>query len=243
MTGAELLPDAMEEAEDLSDALFRLRDHLGPHGVRDLVYHYSLHSHTNLQHDMVFGFTLPDELIALYYAVGGLDNDAVSDDMDDQATPTLAHLSDMKSRQKNGANVRVDFAIEAEKMGYTTLLICPIADAARLGSGGMTFYQEDRKKAPLMDSDFLMQVARKFHHSVKLNGQLGDYFCLTPKEKQTLYWSALGRTGEDMAKLAGVSTRSIELRLQSARQKLRANNTTEAVYRGVAHGILPLQDA
>jgi len=241
MAGAEHLPDALEEADGLTSALVRLRDHLEPHGVRDVVYGYILQNRSHVRHDRVFAFTLPDELMAVYYAGGGFDKDPVASDIGDMTTPILTHLKDVKALNTNGASGNFQFASDAVNLGYTTTLTCPVGDTERLGMGSMTFYQEDRDKAPLMDNDFLMQVARKFHHSVKLNGQLGDYFGLTPKEKETLYWSALGRTGDDMAKLAGVSTRSIELRLQSARQKLRANNTTEAVYRGVAHGILPLQ--
>lgn len=62
---------------------------------------------------------------------------------------------------------------------------------------------------------------------------------LTPREKEVLMWAALGLSSKQTARKLGITFRTVEWHLESARVKLSANNKVHAVSKAVAHGIIP----
>lgn len=241
MSRCKLLPAGIEAASDLQSALVMFRDFQKRHGVRDLVYAYMLQGNSHIRNDLVFIATLPDTLMKAYYEGGGLNNDPMADEMEAMTVPTSAHFKDLIVRMQNGGKFRFRFAEVALEMGYTTMMTTPVLDTERFGIAGVSFYQESRKPSTDMDEEHLWAAARAFHTSVKAHGQLAEHFGLSPQEIEALSLSGFGRSAEDIADVKQVTPRTIEMRLQSARKKLKAKTTTEAVYRCVAYGILPIK--
>ncbi|SEL34678.1 transcriptional regulator, LuxR family [Roseivivax marinus] len=63
-------------------------------------------------------------------------------------------------------------------------------------------------------------------------------FELSQREREVLQWAALGKTQQDIADIVGISHRTVEVHLRSARTKLSALTTPQAVGRGIALGLI-----
>jgi LuxR family quorum sensing-dependent transcriptional regulator len=63
---------------------------------------------------------------------------------------------------------------------------------------------------------------------------------LTPREREVLTWSAIGKTSEDIADILGVSTRTIVAHAVNATAKLGATSRTHAVAKSLALGLIRL---
>lgn len=76
----------------------------------------------------------------------------------------------------------------------------------------------------VMRSDVLMRSLRVPH--------------LSTREREILQWCAAGKSQQDMADILGISQRTVEVHLRSAREKLYALTTPQAVGRAVAMGLI-----
>ena len=61
---------------------------------------------------------------------------------------------------------------------------------------------------------------------------------LSARETEILQWTAAGKSQLDIAEILGLSVRTVEVHLASARRKLIALNTPQAVGRAIALGII-----
>lgn len=61
---------------------------------------------------------------------------------------------------------------------------------------------------------------------------------LTDREAETLQWIAAGKTNTDIGDILGLAVRTVETHSQSARQKLKAISTPQAIGRAIALGII-----
>jgi len=61
---------------------------------------------------------------------------------------------------------------------------------------------------------------------------------LLPRERECLSWSAHGKTKGEIATILGISERTVKFHVDGARAKLDCSNTTHAVARGVALGLV-----
>ena len=61
---------------------------------------------------------------------------------------------------------------------------------------------------------------------------------LSAREREALQWSAAGKSQADIADILSISQRTVEVHLGSARTKLHALTTAQAVGRGIALGII-----
>lgn len=66
---------------------------------------------------------------------------------------------------------------------------------------------------------------------------------LTPRELEVLEWTAAGKTAWEIAKILGLSERTVNFHVQNAMRKLDATSKTEAAARAVACGLVRLQPA
>lgn len=64
---------------------------------------------------------------------------------------------------------------------------------------------------------------------------------LSPRESQVLRLAASGLTADLMARRLKLSERTVREYLSSARQKMRADNTTHAVAVAIQHGLISIQ--
>jgi DNA-binding CsgD family transcriptional regulator len=61
---------------------------------------------------------------------------------------------------------------------------------------------------------------------------------LSAREREALQWAAAGKSQADIADILSISQRTVEVHLGSARTKLHALTTAQAVGRGIALGII-----
>lgn len=61
---------------------------------------------------------------------------------------------------------------------------------------------------------------------------------LSTRETEILQWVAAGKSQQDVADILGIAQRTVEVHLASARDKLSALNTPQAVARGVSLGLI-----
>jgi DNA-binding CsgD family transcriptional regulator len=61
---------------------------------------------------------------------------------------------------------------------------------------------------------------------------------LTPRERECLTWSAVGKTSEDIATILGISEGVVRIHLRSAQHKLNCLNRTHSVAKALAHKLI-----
>lgn len=61
---------------------------------------------------------------------------------------------------------------------------------------------------------------------------------LSKREIEILQWTAAGKTQQDIGDILGISHRTVEVHLRSAREKLFALTTPQAVARAIAHRLI-----
>lgn len=61
---------------------------------------------------------------------------------------------------------------------------------------------------------------------------------LTPRERECLTWCAVGKTGDDIAAILGISEGVVRIHLQSAQHKLNCLNRTHTVAKAMAHNLI-----
>lgn len=76
----------------------------------------------------------------------------------------------------------------------------------------------------VMNSEPLMKTLRQPH--------------LSTRETEVLQWVAAGKSQQDIGDILGISPRTVEVHLRSAREKLCAISTSQAVGRAVSHGFI-----
>jgi DNA-binding CsgD family transcriptional regulator len=87
----------------------------------------------------------------------------------------------------------------------------------------------------------LQEAAVHFHDSVMASTTLGRYFhtpALSSREREILQWVAAGKAQQDVADILAIATRTVEVHLRSAREKLGALTTPQAVGRAIRLGFI-----
>jgi DNA-binding CsgD family transcriptional regulator len=65
---------------------------------------------------------------------------------------------------------------------------------------------------------------------------------LTEREKNCLYWSALGKTSRETAKLLQIQTGTVEQHRKKIKRKLQCKSMAEAVFKGMQMGYVPTSE-
>jgi len=87
----------------------------------------------------------------------------------------------------------------------------------------------------------LQIAAVHLHDSVMQSDQLIRalrFPALSGREREILQWVAAGKSQIDVADILMISHRTVEVHLRSAREKLRALTTAQAVGRAVSLGLI-----
>ena len=87
----------------------------------------------------------------------------------------------------------------------------------------------------------LQSAAVHFHDSVMRSGTLTALMklpALSRREREILQWVAAGKSQQDIGDILSISHRTVEVHLRSAREKLGALTTPQAVGRAVRLGIV-----
>ena len=87
----------------------------------------------------------------------------------------------------------------------------------------------------------LQMLAVHMHDSVMQSGVVNRALYapqLSQREREVLQWIAAGKSQADIAQILGISNRTVEVHLRSARDKMGALTTPQAVGRAVSSGII-----
>ena len=185
--------------------------------------------------------TLPEEFLKIYYESGGVKND-----------PIVNKLPDIKATEDHDNLALYDGGSLYRRHPLLVMLldhsidyglISPIRQRNGLGSI-LTFSNSENRKERICasrneDNKCLVEHATGiFHEYVHNNGFLKEMYNLTVKEVDTLNYIANGLSGSQIADRLKISERAVEKRLASARNKLGANNSANAVYRAMVLGLI-----
>lgn len=97
----------------------------------------------------------------------------------------------------------------------------------------------DKKKRQIINQ--VQAVAAQFHDSVMASSTLSGVFSkpsLSSREIEILHWVAAGKTAQDVADILNVSAKTVDVYLRSARTKLNALSTPQAIGRAVGFGFI-----
>jgi DNA-binding CsgD family transcriptional regulator len=225
-------------AENMPDGLQILKSNLKSQGVRDIVYTFMLYEKSYVRGDYMLHGTFPPEIRQLYEQSGGGAAFRFGEILAQISAPLffdIKALLDIKSPMHSYNSC----APHIYERGYHTAWIIPFSKEDIGGYGFLMLFQDSRSGAPVMDIKQLAKYAPLYHKSMKQHKQMAGYYGLTQKQCEALAGMAKGQTAGDIADHLGLTERSVELRLQEARKKLRARTTTEAAYKALAYGILP----
>lgn len=142
------------------------------------------------------------------------------------------------------AKPQLQFFDEASEFGIRCGFTVPFHDSAgRLSA--MTYASESRpeifKRDLRRSRDALHLMAMYFHIHVreKLGKSASETAAgLSPRECQCLRWSARGKTQWEIARILGISRRTVAFHLDNARAKLDSVTVTQAVAKAVREGLI-----
>lgn len=145
---------------------------------------------------------------------------------------------DRDHKFKSVFSVAKDFGISPR--GLTVPIRGPYGDRGLL-SVTRSCSQDEWEKLKRHIMGDLQTAAVHLHDSVMRSGALMKaigYSALSPREKEVLQWSAAGKMQQDIGDILSISHRTVEIHLRSAREKLGALTTVQAVGRAIGMGLI-----
>jgi DNA-binding CsgD family transcriptional regulator len=98
------------------------------------------------------------------------------------------------------------------------------------------------RKAALAEE--LRILAHYFHsHILRLNGHDSSAeMLISARELECLKWTAEGKTAAEASEILGISERTVRFHLNTAREKMKCANTTQAVAQAIAKNLIKVSD-
>jgi len=219
-------------------ALFCLREFLRPYGAEHLTYVLILHPSAYKRGDLMASSTFPMEMWDYYWQSGAMLTDALIEVAPFMAGPTSINLEMVSEQYRKGSALHKYFtALVTEGwpmvMGYPVLM-----GDGTYGIAGLGVVCSHHSLKKLREPELYLEAAKALQRCMRVNGHFRRYFALTDKEIDTLERMAKGSSAAETAEILGLKQRTIEMRLQSVRKKLRALTTAEAVFKATAYSIL-----
>lgn len=128
--------------------------------------------------------------------------------------------------------------------GLNNGLSIPLRNLSGVGRGGLTLQGDPNESAERFaklvaeKSLPLRQMAEAFHCSLHRPLLLTEDKLLSPRERECLLWTACGLQAQQIADKLGTHTKTVEKQLCSARTRLGAYTTTQAVVKAIILGLL-----
>ena len=131
-----------------------------------------------------------------------------------------------------------DFGIQAQ--GMTIPVRGPYGDIGGLSiTSGLSVRDWNKLKAEVIVN--LQSVAVHVHDMVIRSDSLSNLLrtpTLSQRELEVLQWTSAGKSQQDIADILSISNRTVEVHLRSARHKLYALTTAQAVGRAISMGLI-----
>ena len=240
----ELAPVSVQfnDCGSVYESLHRLNTYLKRFGVSEVVYGFMLHRKSHLrQNDNILYATFKESIRTIGIRDGGALTYKFADVSPRSDKPiffdleeTLAGKGPLYSHNKTYQAIY--------NSGYRHAWVVPFLGVDENGYGLMIMFQDMAQNARKIDVEAVKSFAPMFHEEMVRQKKLAVHFKLTCKQIEALSWVSKGRTASYLADRLDVSERTIELRLQGAREKLCSKTTAEAVYKALAYGILPVKE-
>jgi len=230
------IEDAISQARSLRGALFILKNYVPEFMGNNITYEYFVRENGFMRGDVITVTTLPHSVTSLYVASGGQNADPVIEiisKVKDRRTVELENI-----RKGSQAKYKTKFFKAMGELGVKTMTVYTFLPLNSRGYGGLTVLEETPRASLAFPSERFSQIAFYFHLLIMHNGHIMRHLGVTEKEQSALQRMADGRTAQGVAQELSVTQRTIEMRLGSARKKLKARTTTEAVFKSVCYGIL-----
>jgi len=229
----------LSKADTMHEGLNLLKTYLKPEGVNELAYGFMLHAKSHLRSDYLLYTTFPKTIRQASVHDGGAITYRFAEVTPKMSEPMFFDMKDVVEGRGPLFSFNKTFKM-IYATGYRYAWIIPFLTEVKNGHGFLIVFQDNKAGAPKLDVNRIKAFGPLYHHTMVKYKQMARVFKLTQKQTEALANAAKGRTASYLATQLGLSERSVELRLQGARKKLRAKTTAEAVYKALAYGILPL---
>ena len=225
------------QTKSVRGALFALKNNIEAFGNCHLAYEYMLQTNAYIRGDHVSMTTLPENITDLYWPSGGSNADPVIENIGTLTNLMVVDLPHLCAMENSRFYNHQFFSALIEE-GCQYLAAYPIRLEATDSFGALTVFESRNQRKSALDPSWYIEAAMQFHHALRIHGQMTHYFEINNNEKQVLEKMAHGKTTADIAQELNLTQRAVELRLQSARKKLKSRTTTEAVYKAITYSII-----
>jgi len=216
---------------------------LNSHGYNSFTYGYACISSdaTSNPSGIIMESTMDQGILDIYSAAGGIANDPIAERV---FTLSQTEIFDNESIVTDTTSRFYRHpAMEAfVDLGYGRGALTPIK--SNMGAGSFLAWPEKGLRheqnnilAATMD-DLMPKVAGLYHEALHRDKILADSFSLTVAELDALSYTAHGYSASDVSDKLKICERAVEKRLERARKKLGASNTSNAVFRSAIHNLI-----
>ena len=232
-----LLENQLATTNSIRGALFVLKNFGKAFGNCHMAYEFMLQPKAFIRGDHINITTLPAAIYDTYLPSGGANSDPVIEKIATMNAPEYVDIEQVckGSKLKFYQN---PFFLKLLDIGCVSFAAYPILLDRADRFGILTVFETAEQRKNALDADYYLDAALVFHRAISKFGQLGRYFGVNEKERFVLEKMALGKNALDVSDELEITQRTVENRLQSARLKLKARTTTEAVYKASAYQII-----
>ncbi|WP_297767850.1 autoinducer binding domain-containing protein [uncultured Roseovarius sp.] len=225
------LEDLPEASDDFSRFLFNVRDRFG---VDDIAY-----AGMNPVNGSIFGHvTYNDDWKAHYASQGYHKIDPTLHKARRSIAPVDWARLDRDSNFLMVFDDARDFGIRDQ--GLTIPVRGPYGDVGGLSvTSSLSQKEWNKLKGEVLVG--LQSVAVHVHDMVIRSDNLSNLLrtpTLSHRELEALQWTSAGKSQQDIADILSISNRTVEVHLRSARHKLYALTTAQAVGRAISMGLI-----
>ncbi|HSV29070.1 MAG TPA: LuxR family transcriptional regulator [Candidatus Omnitrophota bacterium] len=188
--------------------------------------------------------TYPAAWVERYTSQNYLQDDPLIDDLPDRRLPFL--WSDVQKSKELTTRQKQMF-VEAREYGLLNGLAVPIhgkngefATVSFVPGGN-----ESEANATIAIYRHLLHLLALYYHDhaarILLDKAMSSprqKSLLSPREKEVLQWTARGKSNWEISTVLGISEKSVEFHLDSARRKLQVYNRTHAVVKAIMLGMI-----
>ncbi len=227
----------VKDTNSLRGALFSVRSGVEALDNAHIGFEFVLGARRHIRGDLISETTLPADFGALYHDSGGPGFDPVLDGPNrdlDQAHMNIECL--VKSGPPRYA--RSPFLNALIDIGCTRIASYRLPKSEASGRAIFTvMYHHDCRFDPTRSKQF-QTLNREILVAFRECGHFIRQFGLTERELTVIRQVANGANANEVALNLSVTSRTVENRLQSAREKLRARSSAEAIYKATAIGLI-----
>lgn len=218
-----------------SDALAKL-------GAKSAVYGFFPKTvGRSLSSEVVAMSSHPEEFNRLYLDEGYIDHDPFAQyAMNEDQRP----ISWCDPRASKFRTAKSDFFQNSMKdFGMDYGVTIPVRDASgfKLGGTGISFDATSEKQGEIIVAEatpLVENAAMLFHSRVQEGDMMRQFFPLSVREKECLLWVSAGLTNKEIAFKLSLSTKTVELHIGNAAQRLNARNRSHAVARALIYEVI-----